>query len=521
MSIKICLILCLALLLPLPAQVVHQIYFDRFTHYQPDDWVTYAPANEITSIDMGFDYIFFGTRNGGILRYNVYDNIWDFPYTTSNGLRSNYIRRIVYNHEEHRWYALTGAGIDVYNQAFKYWEPADVNALPDRRTVSGIEQRDFQNQDNFDFPPLYRPPNSELPDFFTKTDILFHPPDEIIDRHNRSFYLNDERIVDNWRRLWISTNGIGVAEANLNTWYLTVHQKSIPYIYPRDVFFDGDDIWIAGKAMGRAPAGITLWEYDRNHWEYFEAPFISGIFDDNTNSINGIGNYLFFATEQGLVTYHKKKKSWKTFTTGDGLESDRVNDLFVYEGIVYIGSDEGFNWFDPGYGKVEESNDRTLDNVPVYQITKWDSTVVFATDRGLYRYHPEADKVRFFETGSAIPDLRITAVEANNDALWLAGDYGITYYDRKEERWISFTNIKNHIYTRFNDIAFTENNVWFASGQGLLKYDIDRDYWYLYTTEDGLADNRVYHIDVDGDDLWLSTQKGVTLFRWYVEGRME
>ena len=63
-------------------QVIHKLYFDRFTHYEGDDWVTYAPASYITSIDIGDDYVYFGTESGGILRYHLFDRFWDYPFTS-------------------------------------------------------------------------------------------------------------------------------------------------------------------------------------------------------------------------------------------------------------------------------------------------------------------------------------------------------------------------------------------------------------------------------------------------------
>ena len=64
------------------SQVVHRLKADRFTHYRMEDWISYAPALNITSIDIDNDYIYFATNSGGILRYDKYANEWDFPYTT-------------------------------------------------------------------------------------------------------------------------------------------------------------------------------------------------------------------------------------------------------------------------------------------------------------------------------------------------------------------------------------------------------------------------------------------------------
>ena len=68
------------------SQVIQRLTADRFTQYKIDDWVSYAPALEISSVEIDENYIYFGTRLGGILRYNKYTNnhpalFYFFKYT--------------------------------------------------------------------------------------------------------------------------------------------------------------------------------------------------------------------------------------------------------------------------------------------------------------------------------------------------------------------------------------------------------------------------------------------------------
>ena len=98
------------------SQTIHVLTADRFTHYRIDDWISYAPALEITSVEIDNNYIYFGSRSGGILRFNKYEERWEYPYTTSNGLRSNRIFQVVYSSYDGFLYAQTPAGIDVFNQ---------------------------------------------------------------------------------------------------------------------------------------------------------------------------------------------------------------------------------------------------------------------------------------------------------------------------------------------------------------------------------------------------------------------
>jgi len=505
----------------LSAQVVHRMQFDRFTHYNLEDWITYAPAGNITAIDIGHDYIFFGTKNGGILRYQLYDNQWDFPFTTSSGLRSNYVIDVCFDLETQRWFAQTPAGIDEYNRAFNYWQPSSRRQLPPKRQPDRAEIRDYHQAKNYNFPPYYRPGLKELPDFFTDRKYIFRPPNEILDPYNRVFRLNPQRIVDPFRTLWLSTDGLGVAYADLNDLNLVVEQRGLTNIHPRDLYLDSNSVWIGGIPFGREPNGINRWFDGKNVWRSYEARYVTDLDNDRIHCITGNGRYVFFGSEYGVLRFTKRNQSWRTYSVAQRLNSNTVHDLFLVNGVLYIGTNQGLNWMDISYGRIERSKDRNQISFPVYKIAALDSVILLATTYGVYEYHPQKDRFFQFDVRAAISDMNMTALAVNGDSLWIAGNQGIAVFNKRNKQWMSFPQIQMRLNAVIYDIAFSEEMVWFGTDRGLLKYDTRRDYWYLYTKEDGLPSNRVFHIDPDGDDLWLSTEQGITVFHWYRPGRIE
>ena len=147
------------------AQLIERQQFDRFSHYQLDDWISYAPASDITSIDVGEEYVYFGSRRGGVLRYHLYDQVWDYPLTTSNGLRSNRIQKISYQFEDNTLYIKTPSGIDAYTVSFGYAQPAALNVLPPQRQPEEEAMQFYRQQSEANCPQLYRPSNREVPGF--------------------------------------------------------------------------------------------------------------------------------------------------------------------------------------------------------------------------------------------------------------------------------------------------------------------------------------------------------------------
>lgn len=502
------------------AQIIHQLTVDRFTHYKITDWISYAPALFITSIDIDDNYIYFGTRSGGILRYQKYDNHWDFPYTTSSGLRSNTILQIRYNSLDGFLYAETPKGVDVYKPAERFWRPANQNQIPSNGNNSNSNFNMYQETGDapYRFPPLYRPTNSELPDFFTKVSLIYHLGGIIYDQYNRSFQFTD-RIVDTWQRLWVGTNGFGPMKADLDYTFLEAIPQCLPDISPRDIYIDDDSFWIGGLRTSESVGGITHWERKANSWEYFEAPFISQIYKDDVSAITGNNRYILFGTPLGVTVLDKKKQKWKTFDVHDGLNGYNVFDIIIQGDSAYIAAEYGLNWLNLKSMKIHESRETTLDNVRINQLASDGRLIWAATRFGLYSIDPVSDDINFHASRAAIPDYNLTALEIIDDQIWMANWSGIIYWERKSDQWHSFPGL--NFNGKIRDIAHTKKNIWFASDKGLLRYNSQKDYWRLYTVQDGLISNNTFRIDRENRNLWISTDKGITAFRWRRKGRLD
>ena len=320
-------------------QIINKSIGDRFTLYRLQDWVSYAPALVITSMETDMNYVYFGTASGGILRYQRYQDKWEFPFTTSSGLSSNTILQLVYSDNEDFLYARTNKGIDVYRPADAFWR-SSIGGIPSRQTnVPYTANRDYR------FPPGSRPGNDDLPDFFTGIGLMYFLGGTVQDEHNRKFNFTD-RITDQMQRLWIGTDGIGPMMADLYTRNLEWLPQSIPNISPRDIFIDQDFMWIGGTFKQGAVHGLTLWDRGHNHWYYYEAPYLSGLFHDEALCIEGNEECVLFATKYGLSYYNYDKDQWKSFSMVDGLEGEQINDIIIKSGYAFIATESGFNWLD-------------------------------------------------------------------------------------------------------------------------------------------------------------------------------
>lgn len=502
------------------AQTVHVLTADRFTHYRINDWISYAPALEITSVEIDNNYIYFGSKTGGILRFNKYENSWEFPFTTSSGLRSNFIYQVVYNPDENFLYAQTPAGIDVYRPAENYWKPSSKAYLPAtiKPERSEIEEFFRSDKNSFRFPVYYRPTNRELPDFFTERSFIYHIGGYVFDQFNRQFNLTD-RIVDSWQRLWTGTDGIGPMMAELDHKYLESIPQSIPNILPRDIYIDGDVFWIGGIRENESVGGITRWNQKNDEWQYTEASLVPYIYKDDVNAIAGNGQVVLFATTLGLTIYNIDKDKWRTYDIKEGLEGSHVLDVIVEGDTAYIATEYGLNWMDLLSMEIYSPSQSILDNVQINQLAHDGELLWAATRFGLYSIDSFNDQITFHSSKAAIPDYNPTSLEIVKDQIWIANKYGIAYWDRTGNKWHSFPAL--NFNGEIRDIAYTKKTMWFATDRGLLRYNQDTNYWRLYDERDGLISRDVYRLDPHGRRLWISTNKGISSFRWKRSGRMD
>jgi len=155
----------------------------------------------------------------------------------------------------------------------------------------------------------------------------------------------------------------------------------------------------------------------------------------------------------------------------------------------------------------------------VNQIDYDNGKIWAATRFGLYSIDIDNDIIKFHPSKAALVDFNLSAIEIMNDEIWIANENGIAYWNIKNNKWHSFPGLNFH--AQINDIAITDNICWFATDKGLLKYNRENNYWRLFTKKDGLISKKIHHIDPEGDDLWISTEAGITLFRWYSESRID
>ncbi|MFQ5584092.1 MAG: hypothetical protein ACE5GL_06625, partial [Calditrichia bacterium] len=171
-------ILAVIILFPLidsaAAQYVRKESFptekSRRQRYQLDDWLSYLNVRDITSVAMDQDYLYMGTKRGGILRYKYYEDEWDYPFTTSNGLPDNRILDVAYDWSRSILWAVTKTDTAVFDLASQEWlAQSEANYWPYQFPF--LEDRTPHSTEEIVYGKLYgRESLKVLPVFFANGD---------------------------------------------------------------------------------------------------------------------------------------------------------------------------------------------------------------------------------------------------------------------------------------------------------------------------------------------------------------
>jgi ligand-binding sensor domain-containing protein len=485
---------------------------ERRQYYAIDDWISYKVSNRVNTASVGNNYIYFATRDGGILRYELFQNYWDYPYTTSNGLPSNKVLDVAFEFSTGYLWAVTDMDTCIFKPAEQEWlckseAPFWSYTFPDREQPTYSDQIKY----NVFYPSRFL---DLLPNYFANGSWTVIDGWKLMDEHFDEFPVTGF-LLDNWERVWFMIDGLGFGIGNTYSQRIDVIPYGLTFISPRVLHYESNDIWIGGESLeefGRP--GIVRWQQEEGTWSYYRARWISNLPSDNVIDIVTSGDSVWFATDYGLSLFHQGKESWKNFDQGIGLYSKELLDLLVHQNVLYVASDRGINTIDLPSGVIRRVKDQNINLATVYQLAAQGDTIWAATNRGIFRMRfPDKGWEPVITTG-AISDMPVLAVETFNNEVWFTSPEGVFWLDGVNDHWQSFPQLGMEISGPFYDLEINDRSVWVSTPEGLLKFNRSMQYWKLFTTEDGLLDNICFQLFLDGDYIWITTASGITQFYW-------
>ena len=295
-----------------------------------------------------------------------------------------------------------------------------------------------------------------------------------------SLVYNDVRsiIEDREGVLWVGTySGISIFDtessikyynAGLDDGYL-LSENMVHGIYEDDEGY----LWVGSRTKG-----VNIIDRENNTSKSINMENNNVIQSNSINDITGYKDFIFVATDAGVLKINKKENTIQNYNLEDGLIGENVKDIFVCDkNYLWIGSTNGLNLLDIENDKIIDMTDYVDEGSYVryvYQGQDGSYYIGFLRDGGLGIIEPNSKETKYYKN---IP---------NNK-----------------------TSISSNRVRCINEDS--KGNIWIGTSYGLNKYDPKTKVFKRYTTSDGIANNTIYGVLVDdNDNIWVSTNKGIS-----------
>ncbi len=516
--------------------------------YEPGDWVTYGTTRFVRYISIGHTYIYFSTT-GGITRLNKFSYTWDFPWTTSNGLPDNDIFLAAMDLNSGFLWAISKEGISYLEPASQLWKNAFYDEMgmfnqfvtsigfgDDRKVYVVTSDNMWYSSDNVSatFYEISPPPSDDfitwhghkenrsrtLPNFFMDDGLLFNADQQYIDDLNFRHWPVTTWITDDWNKLWLGTWGLGAGRGDLNTLRLNMLDFGLWDEVVDDIEPDMNGYWLAGMQEHDEPTGVTFWRDQPAKPTYFEPGLISGFSSHEIKSIAADARTVWFGTRDGLVRHDKQKNIWRTLTTAHGIGNDRINKVVLDDRFLWVGTESGvakvhLATVGTDSLRIERLRFPSHRIVRVFDFAQQDNLLWMATEFGIYVFNKITDEGGYFDGLDENLTRRPTfAISAWGEEIWFGTDWGVYGFNSLTDEWLDASAKEYKTDAGINTIHATRQAIWVGTNDGVLKYDRRMMRWRKFTMLDGLADNRVYSIEMDDDYIFFGTARGLTRFYW-------
>jgi ligand-binding sensor domain-containing protein len=468
--------------------------------YYPEDWVSYTKTRFVRSIAIGFYNVYFGTT-GGILRYDKEIDKWLDPITSSDGLPDQNIDKLAVDPEGTRVWALTPSGVYMFETAFEEWYPADEFPYEYYRNDLG-QIRDFQR---------YIPP------------FGYHimAPYSIQDDELREYQIV-AAAEGKWGDIWIGTWGMGMGRIPRYGVDLKLMNFGLYSEDCRTMLKDGDKFYFAGRNEYGAENALTIWDREKNLWSYVESRYTNRFISDQINDIHGVGNDIFLATDFGLVRMNREGKNFRSYAAPGYLQTDLVLSLAHNKDILFLGTDRGMYMLDVKNDSMQYMGGSLIGNGAVFDILYYKNDLWIGSEYGAVRYDFETQRFyRYSSSGGVLLGLIIDVEKDTEDGIWFAGEDAVVWMDDRFDEKERFYVDGELDGFRPNKILVDERYLWVGTDYGLYRWDRMKHYWKHFLMDDGLIDNQVFDLILDGDYLWIATANGVTRYYWNNPVRIE
>ena len=457
----------------------YNISTDKLTFYQNDPHNSQSLSSNLawTVYCDSKGKIWVGTHMGGLCRYNSQNDSFTryIPGKTTN-INDDNIYSIYEDSQSNFWIGTSKGGLNLMDRqagTFEHYPIGNKKNELSNSTVRCIIEI---------FPgKLFFGTENGLNDFELKTQVFnasynsLTNPKSITDNAIYSLYKDKEN------NIWIGTYFGGVN-------CLSFNQKSFEHYYPTNspnqlngkavsVFCEDKkcNLWIATE-----DGGLNYFNTLTKNFTHFSLPEQS--YNIHALLIDGdelwTGNFY-----SGIVKINLKTKTLKhyNYNPSDTNSLGFSNIFSLYKDNtenIWVGGINGLCKYNRAKDNFIRIKNLGLEHIYIYDIFQDNlGNIWFASyNDGIFRYNPKSNKWKNYRHQT------LDKTSPGNDKI-------ISIYQDQQ------------------------NRLWFGTeGAGLCQYIYEKDCFKTYDKENNLPNNVIYSILDDGQNLWISSNNGLTRF---------
>jgi ligand-binding sensor domain-containing protein len=464
----------------------------------PGQVVTYADFSYVHHVASSMSHVYFATTEG-ITRYSKIDQRWELPLTSMIGDENSEVRRVWVDTFDEELYITTDFNQYEYDLLFESWTM--VFEIPDIRNDSRHVR----------IPPGIIPPFG----------YNFTSEGSLIDRMGRSYPVTDV-VDDGAGNLWLGMWGYGGGRADVSSKQIDLLPFGLLQNHVNAIYDDGELLWVSGLTGQGYRTGLTAFDPEQSEFFYVESGLESDFPAEDVLSLAGDDRAIYIGTAWGLFVYDRQlERITDRINHKNGLISDVVLALQVVGDSVFVGTDEGLTLLDMAKDSVGYINPGEFLNLPVYDFALADSVLWIAAGSGGYRLHLGTGKLQQFLDPDHVIFKAAYNVEVFGESVWFASEYGLAHLDTRTgatEPYLDRAYVHRKRALAVSDrIAATSSD----NGLTLFFFDEGKPLSREFTTDDGFPSGNVNCLLMDGDYIWVGTDRGLSHFYWNNPDRID
>jgi len=220
------------------------------------------------------------------------------------------------------------------------------------------------------------------------------------------------------------------------------------------------------------------------------------------------GDRVWFATKYGLYRYNKVQDEWSVFAAGNGLSGSEIRDIGVDEGIIWVATDNGISNSDLRFSDWRSYTvDDGLPSNDIKAIGFSEDYVWVGTAGGAARFDKILEEWEIYTEADGLAGGQVNDIAIDGDVAWFATSNGVSRFEIEFNKWTNYMSSANVTWS----IASAEY-VWFVTDSELVRYSKRLKSWKPYTESDGIISYSINNMVMNGADIWLATESGISTY---------